>query len=165
MDLRKLKTILELFENSDVAELEISEGDDRVRLSRSVASAPVVPVPAVPAHPSAASVSVPGTPASESGTGTGTGGNGSDFKNEIAAEDGEVVTSPMVGIFYRAPSPDRPPFVSEGKRVEKGDTLCVIEAMKLMNELPSPASGVVRRVVPGNGEPVGFGDPLFVIGE
>ena len=163
MDLRKLKTILELFENSDVAELEISEGDDRVRLSRSVASAPVVPVPAVPAHPSAASVPVPGTSASESGTGTG--GNGSDFKNEIAAEDGEVVTSPMVGIFYRAPSPDRPPFVSEGKRVEKGDTLCVIEAMKLMNELPSPAAGVVRRVVPGNGEPVGFGDPLFVIGE
>ena len=163
MDLRKLKTILELFENSDVAELEISEGDDRVRLSRSVASAPVVPVPAVPAHPSAASVPVPGTSASESGTGTG--GNGTDSGPAAPAEDGEVVTSPMVGIFYRAPSPDRPPFVSEGKRVEKGDTLCVIEAMKLMNELPSPAAGVVRRVIPGNGEPVGFGDPLFVIGE
>ena len=150
MDLRKLKTILELFENSRVSELEISEGEDRVRLSRGVvaetspASTGPRPAPPPAALPDSAGGAVAGGEAAE-------------------AEQGTVVKSPMVGTFYRAASPDRPPFVSEGKRVEKGETLCIIEAMKLMNELPSPVSGVVRRVIAGNGEPVGFGDSLFVI--
>ena len=150
MDLRKLKTILELFENSRVSELEISEGEDRVRLSRGVvaetspASTGPRPAPPPAALPDSAGGAVAGGEAEQ-------------------AEQGTVVKSPMVGTFYRAASPDRPPFVSEGKRVEKGETLCIIEAMKLMNELPSPVSGVVRRVIAGNGEPVGFGDSLFVI--
>lgn len=162
MDLRKLKTILELFENSNVAELEISEGDDRLRLSRATAAvaggagAPAAST-AVPAEPVAAAVA---------GGGDGNGGTGADAGDgEANAESGTVVRSPMVGTFYRSASPERPPFVSEGKRVEKGETLCIIEAMKLMNELPSPVGGVVRRALAGNGEPVGFGDPLFVIEE
>ena len=154
MDLRKLKTILELFENSKVSELEISEGEDRVRLSRGVADISPEPAPSRPALPSASS---PHSSAGASSAVEGAPDAGAE------AEKGTMVNSPMVGTFYRAASPDRPPFVSEGKRVEKGDTLCIIEAMKLMNELPSPVSGVVRRVVAGNGEPVGFGDPLFVI--
>ena len=158
MDLRKLKTILELFENSNVAELEISEGEDRVRLSRAATGAAPATVAVAPAPPPVAPAATPppdASPATDAGAGAAAG--------EPELEGGTVVNSPMVGTFYRAPSPDRPPFVSEGKRVEKGDILCVIEAMKLMNELPSPVSGVVRRVVAGNGEPVGFGDPLFVI--
>ena len=154
MDLRKLKTILELFENSNVAELEISEGEDRVRLSRAPTAgvAPVVSVAASPAPVAADSGAV--APSAPDAMGT---------EENPDLEGGTAVNSPMVGTFYRSASPDRPPFVSEGKRVEKGDTLCIIEAMKLMNELPSPVSGVVRRVLAGNGEPVGFGDPLFVI--
>ena len=164
MDLRKLKTILELFENSNVAELEICEGEDRVRLSR---NAPPGAVAAAPSRPSGAEFhpdpSPSGIPAG-AGSGDRTVGSGESAGAGAAeAESGTTVNSPMVGTFYRSASPDRPPFVSEGKRVEKGETLCIIEAMKLMNELPSPVSGVVRRVVPGNGEPVGFGDPLFVI--
>ena len=158
MDLRKLKTILELFENSDVAELEISEGEDRVRLSRgatAVVAAPPVVSPAASAEKNPA--------ASPAGNGGGAEGTGAEGGAGADLENGTVVNSPMVGTFYRSASPDRPPFVTEGKRVEKGETLCIIEAMKLMNELPSPVSGVVLRVLAGNGEPVGFGDPLFVI--
>ena len=151
MDLRKLKTILELFENSRVSELEISEGEDRVRLSRGVAE--TSSGPSSSSRPAAALAAA----SAEAAGGAAAGGEAAE------AEQGTVVKSPMVGTFYRAASPDRPPFVSEGKRVEKGETLCIIEAMKLMNELPSPASGVVRRVIAGNGEPVGFGDSLFVI--
>ena len=163
MDLRKLKTILELFENSNVAELEISEGEDRVRLSRAPATqapaqtppgaAPAANHPRAEIHPSAESPPPAAPAAAETAA------------DNAPPENGATVNSPMVGTFYRAASPDRPPFVSEGKRVEKGETLCIIEAMKLMNELPSPVSGVVRRVLVGNGEPVGFGDPLFVIEE
>ena len=157
MDLRKLKTILELFENSNVAELEICEGEDRVRLSRNAPPAAVAaaPPPRLPADEGRA-------PPSPSGV-LAAGGGESAAGDALESESGTVVNSPMVGTFYRSASPDRPPFVVEGRRVEKGETLCIIEAMKLMNELPSPVSGVVRRVIPGNGEPVGFGDPLFVI--
>ena len=163
MDLRKLKTILELFENSDVAELEISEGEDRVRLSRGATTA--VSAAAVPVAAPATSA---GKVSAESSSGNGDGGRmgeagGVEGGAVSDLENGTVVNSPMVGTFYRSASPDRPPFVTEGKRVEKGETLCIIEAMKLMNELPSPVSGVVRSALVGNGEPVGFGDPLFVI--
>ena len=166
MDLRKLKTILELFENSDVAELEISEGEDRVRLSRGATTA--VSAAAVPvAAPATSAGKVSAESSFGNGDGGGTGGTGGVGGVEGGAvsdlENGTVVNSPMVGTFYRSASPDRPPFVTEGKRVEKGETLCIIEAMKLMNELPSPVSGVVRSALVGNGEPVGFGDPLFVI--
>lgn len=159
MDLRKLKTILELFENSNVAELEICEGEDRVRLSRNAPPAAAAAVAAAP--PSRLPADEGRAPSSPSGAAAG--GGESAAGDALESENGTVVNSPMVGTFYRSASPDRPPFVAEGRRVEKGETLCIIEAMKLMNELPSPVSGVVRRVIPGNGEPVGFGDPLFVI--
>ena len=149
MDLRKLKTLIELVESSGIAELEIQEGEERVRITRAVAagSAPtVVPVtlPAVTA-PAAGSVAMAPTP------------------GEPAEPEGHQVKSPMVGTFYRSASPGAKPFVEVGDSVEVGDTLCIIEAMKLMNEIESDKSGVVKQVLAENGQPVEFGQPLVVI--
>ena len=151
MDLRKLKTLIELVESSGIAELEIQEGEERVRITRAVAagSAPtVVPVtlPAVTAPaPTAGSVAMAPTP------------------GEPAEPEGHQVKSPMVGTFYRSASPGAKPFVEVGDSVEVGDTLCIIEAMKLMNEIESDKSGVVKQVLAENGQPVEFGQPLVVI--
>ncbi len=149
MDLRKLKTLIELVESSGIAELEIQEGEERVRITRAVASgsAPtVVPVtaPAVTA-PVAGAVAAAPEP------------------SEPAEPEGHQVKSPMVGTFYRAASPGAKPFVEVGDSVEVGDTLCIIEAMKLMNEIESDKSGVVKQVLAENGQPVEFGQPLVVI--
>ena len=149
MDLRKLKTLIELVESSGIAELEIQEGEERVRITRAVAagSAPtVVPVtlPAVTA-PAAGAVAMAPTP------------------GEPAEPEGHQVKSPMVGTFYRSASPGAKPFVEVGDSVEVGDTLCIIEAMKLMNEIESDKSGVVKQVLAENGQPVEFGQPLVVI--
>ena len=149
MDLRKLKTLIELVESSGIAELEIQEGEERVRITRAVAPGPAptaVPV-AVPAVtvPVAGAVAVAPEPA------------------EAAEQEGHQVKSPMVGTFYRAASPGAKPFVEVGDSVEVGDTLCIIEAMKLMNEIESDKSGVVKQVLAENGQPVEFGQPLVVI--
>ena len=149
MDLRKLKTLIELVESSGIAELEIQEGEERVRITRAVASgsAPtVVPVtlPAVTASVAGAVVVAPGP-------------------SEPAEPEGHQVKSPMVGTFYRAASPGAKAFVEVGDSVEVGDTLCIIEAMKLMNEIESDKSGVVKQVLAENGQPVEFGQPLVVI--
>ena len=149
MDLRKLKTLIELVESSGIAELEIQEGEERVRITRAVAagSAPtVVPVtlPAVTA-PAAGAVAMAPAP------------------SEPAEPEGHQVKSPMVGTFYRSASPGAKPFVEVGDSVEVGDTLCIIEAMKLMNEIESDKSGVVKQVLAENGQPVEFGQPLVVI--
>lgn len=139
MDLRKLKTILELFEGSSlISELEVSEGDDRIKLSKAVSSA-VVAAPALPAVSPAAEEEAPPVPA------------------------GTPVTAPMVGTFYRASSPEASPFVRVGDSVEVGQTLCIIEAMKLMNEIPSTVAGKVVDIVANNGAAVSFGAPLFLI--
>ena len=139
MDLRKLKTILELFEGSSlISELEVSEGDDRIKLSKAVSSA-VVAAPALPAASPAAEEQAPPVP------------------------DGTPVTAPMVGTFYRASSPEASPFVRVGDSVEVGQTLCIIEAMKLMNEIPSTVAGKVVDIVADNGAAVSFGAPLFLI--
>lgn len=143
MDLRKLKTILELFEESKVMELEISEGEDRLRLCKHPAKSDAPPVASTP--PSAAADSPPPMPEAES------------------PMNGKQVNAPMVGTFYRAASPEVPPFVRIGQAVEIGQTLCIIEAMKLMNEIPSTAAGKVTRILAENGAPVGYGEPLFVI--
>ena len=150
MDLRKLKTLIELVESSGIAELEIQEGEERVRITRAVASgaAPtVVPVtaPAVPA-PVAGAVAAAPEP------------------SEPAEPEGHQVKSPMVGTFYRAASPGAKAFVEVGDSVEVGDTLCIIEAMKLMNEIEADKSGVVKQILVENGQPVEFGQPLIVIG-
>jgi acetyl-CoA carboxylase biotin carboxyl carrier protein len=148
MDLRKPKTLIELVESSGIAELEIEEGEERVRITRSVAASPgstvVVPtaMPNSATLPAAALASPPAAP--------------------VEAE-GHQVKSPMVGTFYRAASPGAKPFVEVGDTVQAGDTLCIIEAMKLMNEIESDKSGVVKQVLAENGQPVEFGQPLVVI--
>jgi len=149
VDLRKLKTLIELVESSGIAELEIQEGEERVRITRAVASgsaSTVVPV-ALPAMtaPVAGAVAVAPGP------------------SEPAEPEGHQVKSPMVGTFYRAASPGAKAFVEVGDSVEVGDTLCIIEAMKLMNEIESDKSGVVKQVLAENGQPVEFGQPLVVI--
>ncbi|WP_047535316.1 acetyl-CoA carboxylase biotin carboxyl carrier protein [Methylotenera sp. N17] len=149
MDLRKLKKLIDLVEESGISELELTEGEEKVRISRALmhsaapvthyvsahqqqavaapaASAPVVPVPVV--------------------------------------EEGQVVKSPMVGTFYRASSPDAKSFVDIGSSVSSGETLCIIEAMKLLNEIESEYSGVVKKIFVENGQPVEYGEPLFLIG-
>jgi len=148
MDLRKIKTLIELVENSGIAELEIKEGEEFVRISRS--STAVQHVYAASQHhaapaaaPAAAVAEAPAAP---------------------AAPEGHVVKSPMVGSFYRSPSPGAKAFVDIGQTVSAGDTLCIIEAMKLLNEIESDHSGVIKAILVESGQPVEFGQPLFIIG-
>ncbi len=149
MDLRKLKTLIELVESSGIAELEISEGEERVRITRTAASAMQAYAPVPPptiisaAPPTAAPVAEPAKP---------------------AVAEGHVVKSPMVGTFYRSASPGSKAFVDVGQSINSGDTLCIIEAMKLLNEIESDQSGVIKAILVENGQPVEFGQPLFVIG-
>ncbi len=148
MDLRKLKTLIELVEGSGIAELEISEGEERVRITRTVAAAQQQAYATAP-QPVAA-VAVPAAPAAEPA--------------KPAAPEGHVVKSPMVGTFYRSASPGSKPFVDVGQSVNSGDTLCIIEAMKLLNEIEADQAGVIKAILVENGQPVEFGQPLFVIG-
>ncbi|HEY0906839.1 MAG TPA: acetyl-CoA carboxylase biotin carboxyl carrier protein [Methylophilus sp.] len=152
MDLRKLKKLIDLVEESGISELELTEGEEKVRISRALApaAAPVAqyiaaPAPVAAAAPAAAAAA-PAAPA------------------EAAELDGKVVKSPMVGTFYRASSPDAKAFVDVGSSVAVGDTLCIIEAMKLLNEIESEFSGVVKKIFVENGQPVEYGEPLFLIG-
>ncbi|MBA3023013.1 MAG: acetyl-CoA carboxylase biotin carboxyl carrier protein [Gammaproteobacteria bacterium] len=150
MDLRKLKTLIELVENSGIAELELTEGEEHVRISR--ASSVAAPMQhhmyaAAPQHaPAPAAAPVAAAPA------------------EPAQPEGHVVKSPMVGTFYRAPSPGAKSFVDIGSTVNAGDTLCIIEAMKLLNEIDTDKGGVIKAVLVENGQPVEFGQPLFIVG-
>src|SRR5664279_624523 len=155
MDLRKLKTLIELVETSGIAELEIQEGEERVRITRAVAAGPqTVLMQAAPQAAVAGSASLPAAAAAEPAAAA-----------EVVAEDpGHVVKSPMVGTFYRSATPGSKPFVDIGDTVEEGATLCIIEAMKLMNEIEADKSGVVKAILTENGQPVEFGQPLFVIG-
>ena len=155
MDLRKLKKLIDLVQESGIAELEITEGEEKVKIVKGEAAAPPItrplPVPATvaPAAPAphAAPVAV-SMPAGEPASG----------------QEGHVVKAPMVGTFYRAPSPEAKPFVAVGQTVKTGETVCIIEAMKLMNEIETDASGVVKAVLVENGQPVEYGQPLFLIG-
>lgn len=153
MDIRKIKKLIELVEESGIAELEISEGEESVRISRSapanIAAAPIqyaaapAPVAAPVAAPAAAPV------AEEAAT--------------PAAPAGHQVLSPMVGTFYRAPSPDAKSFIEVGQSVKAGDTLCIVEAMKMMNQIEADKSGVVTAILVEDGQPVEFDQPLVVI--
>jgi len=146
MDLRKLKKLIDLVEQSGIAELEITEGEERVRIARVGPQSPAqIIAHALPAaHPLVAEQ--PGAAPAEA-----------------AEHEGHVVKSPMVGTFYRAPSPGAPTFVDVGSQVKEGETLCIIEAMKLLNEIESDKTGVVKAILVENGQPVEFGEPLFVI--
>ena len=152
MDLRKLKTLIELVESSGIAELEIEEGEERVRITRAVASSPSASTVVLPANlPAATAALVAAAPASGAAP------------PPVLEPEGHQVRSPMVGTFYRAASPGAKPFVEVGDTVQVGDTLCIIEAMKLMNEIESDKAGVVKQVLVENGQPVEFGQPLVVI--
>ena len=151
MDLRKLKTLIELVEASGIAELEISEGEERVRITRTAASVQHAQqsLPPVPAAVTTVAASEPAQAAAPAAP---------------AAQEGHIVKSPMVGTFYRSPSPGARQFVDIGQNVNAGDTLCIIEAMKLLNEIDADHSGVIKAILVENGQPVEFGQPLFVIG-
>jgi acetyl-CoA carboxylase biotin carboxyl carrier protein len=151
MDLRKLKTLIELVESSGIAELEISEGEERVRITRTVASAQQT-YAAAPQQTMAAPVAAPGATVAVAAE---------PVKPPVA--EGHVVKSPMVGTFYRSASPGSKAFVDVGQTVNSGETLCIIEAMKLLNEIESDKVGVITAILVENGQPVEFGQPLFVI--
>lgn len=156
MDLRKLKTLIDLVSESGVAELEITEGDDRVKIVNRVGAAPVAAAaPAVIATPVVASAAPAAAPAPAVAA--------EPAAAPVAAEDTRTINSPMVGRFYRAPSPGAKPFADVGQKVKAGDTVCIIEAMKLLNEIETEYDGVIKEILVENGQPVEFGQPLFVI--
>jgi len=154
MDIRKIKKLIELLEDSDVAEIEIVEGEESVRIARAAVMSSVAPAATPqpftqqPIYPSAA----PAQPET----------SGSDDSEDLLPP-GTIVESPMVGTFYRSPTPGAKPFVEIGQTVSKGDTLCIIEAMKIMNQIVAETSGTIRAIVVEEGQPVEYGEPLIVI--
>ncbi len=149
MDIRKVKKLIELLEESDINEIEIKEGEESVRITRGGAAAPVmVAAPAPVATQLAAAPQAPATDAVPAGAGL---------------PEGEIVKSPMVGTFYRAASPESQPFVDIGTKVRVGETLCIIEAMKILNTIEAEVSGTVKAILVNDGEPVEFDQPMYVI--
>ena len=151
MDLRKLKKLIDLVQESGIAELEITEGEEKVKIVKggvvSVSPGPV-------AAPVAATAAPPGSPTAAAPAAV----------PEVPAIEGHVVKAPMVGTFYRSPSPDAKPFVEVGQAVKEGEVICIIEAMKLMNEIDADAAGTVKAILVENGQPVEYGQPLFILG-
>jgi acetyl-CoA carboxylase biotin carboxyl carrier protein len=154
MDLRKLKTLIDLVAESDIAELEVTEGESKVRIVKSGA-APQNQM--VMMHPQGAQQYAPQYQAAPAPAAA------APVAAAAAEVQGHVVKSPMVGTFYRSSSPGSPTFVEVGSSVKEGDTLCIIEAMKLLNEIDADISGVIKQILVENGQPVEFGQPLFVI--
>lgn len=158
MDIRKVKKLIELLEESGIAEIEITEGEESVRISRYGGSAPAVTHAVVaPAAPPAATAPAAPAPAPATPTAAAPVAGG----KEIPA--GHQVKSPMVGTFYRSASPGSKPFVDVGSVVKEGDTLCIIEAMKMMNQIEADKAGTVKAILASNGDPVEFGQPLIII--
>ena len=151
MDLRKLKKLIDLVEESGIAELEITEGEEKVRISRN--SSANAPVTAIVTPAMAASGMAPAA----AGAATANG-------EPARPAEGHVLKSPMVGTYYRAPTPGAKPFVEVGQTVSEGDTVCIIEAMKLLNEIEADRSGVIKAILVENGQPVEYGHALMVIG-
>ena len=149
MDLRKLKKLIDLVQESGIGEIEITEGEEKVRISRQI----VAPQPVAMASP---------TMHQAFATGPGAAPGASPAAAPVAPT-GHTLKSPMVGTFYRAPSPGAPPFVEIGQSVSKGQTLCIIEAMKLLNEIESDFTGTIKAILVENGQPVEYGQPLFLI--
>ncbi len=152
MDIRKIKKLIELLEESNVEELEIKEGEESVRISRGSRSVYAQPMPAyyqtAPAAPQATAEPAPTAPPTPL---------------EPAAPAGHSVKSPMVGTFYRSPSPGAAPFIEKGKKINAGDTVCIIEAMKMMNQIQADKSGTIEAILVEDGEPVEFDQPLVLI--
>ncbi len=156
MDLRKLKKLIDLVQESGIAELEITEGEEKVKIVKG-GWISVVPVAASVTAPAALAAEAPrpSTPASAVPA---------PSEAPPASPEGHVVKAPMVGTFYRSPSPDAKSFVEVGQSVKEGQTICIIEAMKLMNEIEADAGGVVKAILVENGQPVEYGQPLFILG-
>ncbi|GAD23800.1 acetyl-CoA carboxylase biotin carboxyl carrier protein [Acidovorax sp. MR-S7] len=150
MDLRKLKTLIDLVSESNVSELEITEAEGKVRIVKGGGAVVQQFVAAPVQAPVAAPATAPAAPVAESPA-------------PVAAPTGHVVKSPMVGTFYRASSPGAKPFVEVGSQVKEGETICIIEAMKILNEIEADKSGTVTRILGENGQAVEYGQPLFVI--
>lgn len=150
MDLRKLKKLIDLVQESGISELEVTEGEEKVRIVKNAIQAPpttyMMPAPP-PSQPAPSATPVP-----------------AEAAPPVATEQGHIVKAPMVGTFYRTSSPGSPPLVEIGQAVKEGDTLCIIEAMKLMNEIEADAGGVITAILVESGQPVEFGQPMFVIG-
>ena len=151
MDLRKLKKLIDLVQESGIAELEITEGEEKVKIVKgggvTVMPGAAIAVPQPERTPAPAPL--PGAQAAA---------------EPQAAPEGHVVKAPMVGTFYRSPSPDAKVFVEVGQTVKEGDTVCIIEAMKLMNEIDADAAGIIKAILVENGQPVEYGQPLFILG-
>jgi acetyl-CoA carboxylase biotin carboxyl carrier protein len=157
MDLRKIKKLIDLLEESNLAELEIREGEETVRLSRIPKGTVTTTTSAAPAHPVRVE-SQPSAPAPPASATPAPAANG-----EKTLPEGHVVTAPMVGTFYASSNPETPPFVKIGQQVKAGDTLGIIEAMKMFNQIESDVAGTVVAILVGNGQPVEFDEPMFVI--
>lgn len=153
MDIRKIKKLIELVEESGIAELEITEGEESVRINRH-SPAPAAPMHYAPAPvQQAAPAAAPAAPAA----------SGDNSQPAAAEESGHVVRSPMVGTYYESPSPGSKAFVTVGQQVNAGDTLCIVEAMKMMNQIEADVSGTVKKILVENEAPVEFDQPLFII--
>jgi len=150
MDIRKVKKLIEMLEESSLAEIEIKEGEESIRISRAGSTAGPAVAQVVSAAPAPAPAAPAAVPAGEA-------------PSSPVRPSGHLVTSPMVGMFYRSPSPGAKAFVEVGDTVAVGDTLCIIEAMKMMNQIESDKAGTVKAILKENGQPVEFGEPLFVI--
>jgi acetyl-CoA carboxylase biotin carboxyl carrier protein len=150
MDIRKVKKLIEMLEESSLAEIEIREGEEAIRISRSPTGSPVVHM--APAHIAPHHVAPAAIPAATAAAAP-----------VVEAPAGHAVASPMVGTFYRSSAPGSAPFVDIGSQVKVGDTLCIIEAMKMMNEIESDKAGVVKAILKENGQPVEYGEALFII--
>ncbi|RQO42253.1 acetyl-CoA carboxylase biotin carboxyl carrier protein [Variovorax sp. KBW07] len=151
MDLRKLKTLIDLVSESNISELEITETEGKVRIVKGGGAAPVQYVQTLAAPPAAAAPAAAGAPAAPSAP------------VAEAAPAGHAVKSPMVGTFYRSSSPGAPAFVEVGSKVNEGDTVCIIEAMKILNEIEADKSGTITQILGENGQAVEYGQPLFII--
>ena len=149
MDIRKVKKLIELLEESGIAEIEIHEGEESVRISRDGSNPTPQTMISVPSVDSSSSVK--------------TQLSTTESSSDDYSDEGEVVTAPMVGIFYISPAPDQSPFVNKGQNIKTGDVLCIIEAMKIMNQIEADIDGKLVRILVENGDPVEYGQPLFVI--
>jgi acetyl-CoA carboxylase biotin carboxyl carrier protein len=161
MDLRKLKTLVDLVSESNIAELEITEADGKVRIVKAGVGTAVAPAAAMPMVVTAPVAAVPATAVAAPRAAGADSASAGD--TAAAEEDGHVVKSPMVGTFYRAASPGGKPLAEVGAVVKAGDPVCIIEAMKIMNEIEADVAGAITKVLVENGQPVEFGQPLFVI--
>ena len=154
MDLRKIKKLMELLEESGIAEIEVKEGEESIKLSRNISSTTNMQVPQIIQHP---------VQTSQPPTNQQTSDIGTNAVDNLKKEKRNTVNSPMVGTFYASASPESKPFVTIGQSVKKGDTLCILEAMKMMNQVQAESDGKIVEILVDNAEPVEFDQPLFVL--